>query len=582
MGVDTWVRDFLRSRYRGAFGFETNEMPTTCVVDFMQFVKVVPSDINTLDELIKYFVNIIMSLFSKYPSIARVIVQVDRAGIHSPVKSLVTHVDRYKKVDVLDATKGPWLPTKGTGLIPSPWLGFSASGPLMRRELYPRIFNAIMGDGYVKLKEGQSIILHGFPGRGEYVSRHAERPYESVGSAAAATTETEQVRLWLNSELPITPVDERRDRDLYNRIYYVERKPPCEEWPRGVILKKEWKEAKNDVGEADVAIVYYDHFYPYETYMIVINDGDAFPILLLYAIERHMADNNMRGRHILRLPFKKAAGTEFFAEGRVPRHEYVDINQLFCLIKDDKQMLAAGVQHRILTMVFLIVMSGTDFLKHCMKGLGAEKVVWETFRSKMPMFRHMVQMPKGVPSHTRAQRDIVMDEDAFRQFVYYCYLQKYGKSARGKKKITLTYDVLAAKCASLKKSRDGDTQYMLPQRNQIRVWSRQVLWNLLYWKNGFLGSEYAPDPFERYDGLPYYGYEKDPEPRIAGYVSARQKPVDETMAQHLVRNQDGYRLRKRRNHAEEDVDKVVTKQRNVIRDFEDHVIAAQEGGNGSL
>jgi len=207
-----------------------------------------------------------------------------------------------------------------------------------------------------------------------------------------------------------------------------------------------------------------------------------------------------------------------------------------------------------------------------MKGIGSEKVVWKTFLTKMAMFSHMVQMPKGLPANSRIPRDIVLDDDAFRQFAYYCYLEKYGKAARKRAKKSgepFSYAVLASEVDG-RKMAQKDPAYRMPTRNEIRTWGRRVVWNLLYWKNGPLGVVYTPDPFESYDGLPYYGYEIDAEtqqPRMAGYVSARQKPVDEVMAQYLFCNTDRLGKRLRDVEGEDGAEKVAQKQRRVITDF---------------
>lgn len=72
-----------------------------------------------------------------------------------------------------------------------------------------------------------------------------------------------------------------------------------------------------------------------------------------------------------------------------------------------------------------------------------------------------------------------------------------------------------------------DVEYHLPNRNKIRLWCRQIEWNLLYWKNGPLG--HAPDPFEMWYDLPYYPYWKDSttnKPIMVDVVSSKRKPVD--------------------------------------------------------
>jgi len=569
MGLESWTKERLIKWYRHAFSYDLKAAPEVAIVDLMQFLKAIPDDIITLNDLVGFYVSIVLALFNKYPSLTHIVVCVDRAGVHSPVKAMVTHTKRYKGVDVLDPAKGPYLPLKGIEPIPTPWINFAASGANMRRELYPRIFNAFM-DGNLVLGPGKSIILHGFPGRSQSVRVRATYTGNGTGDSGGYA---EQVQRWVGHELPISAEDEARDPDLYNRVYFVQHVAPCQQYPRGMMRRVEWKEAKNKIGEADLAIVHYDHHFKDKTQLLIINDGDALPITLLYASERHLANNTFRNRQFIRLPYKKTKNNEFFEEGNVPKYQYVDVNQLYCDVNNDKRFLKAGVQHRILTMVFLLIMSGTDFFKNYMKGIGAEKGIWPTFFSKLELFSHLVQMPKGLPANTRCQRDIVLDEDAFRQLVHYCYLNKFGKSARKlcKKGEPFTHEVLARKVNSGKRAQK-DPEWGYPSRQKIRVWGRQVLWNALYWKNGPMGVIYSPDPFERYDELPYYGYERDPEnnkPIMAQHVSVRQKPVDETMAQHLLRNREVFRMRKRRHQATEDVERVTEKQREVVEEFGD-------------
>lgn len=573
MGLESWTKERLIDWFRKAFDFDLKGLPTTCILDMMQFIKAIPDDIITLNDLVTFFVSIVMALFNKYPSLVRIIVCVDRAGIHSPVKAAVTHTKRYKGIDVLDHKKpGGYLPKKGIDPIPTPWINFAANGLLLRRELYPRIFNAFMGNPNLKLGAGKTVVLHGFPGRSTMVRVRPNYLGNGTGDSGGMA---EQVRLWMNKELPITAEDEARDPDLYNRVYFIQHIPPCPEWPKGCIRQIEWKEAKNSIGEADLAIMFYDHFFPNETQLIIINDGDVFPIALMYASERHMSNNTFRNQQFIRLPYKKKKGNEFFGENNVPKFQYVDVNELYCQVNNDKRMLKAGVQNRIATMVFLLIMSGTDFFKGHMKGIGAEKCIWPTFFSKLELFSHLIQSPKGVEPHTRTQRDIVIDEDAFRNFVRFCYVNKYGKSARKQAKLKagdlLTVKLLASRVNKLKKAKT-DPAYRFPDRNTIRMWSRQLLWQALYWKNGPKGVKFTPDPFEVYQGLPYYGFERDPETkklRMAGFVCVHPKPVDESMAQHLMKNQEKYRIQKRRDNAKEDTDFVGKKQREVVQEFGD-------------
>jgi hypothetical protein len=120
-----------------------------------------------------------------------------------------------------------------------------------------------------------------------------------------------------------------------------------------------------------------------------------------------------------------------------------------------------------------------------------------------------------------------MDEDLFRLFVHYCYVQKYGKGCRNKRSRKqrdadddLTYGELAAHRPDM------------PSRNAIRTWARRIQWNLLYYKETPRGLHV--DPYETHLGQTYYGYLPDQTLSVA--VCARQKPVDEVFSQHFYAN----------------------------------------------
>ena len=148
----------------------------------------------------------------------------------------------------------------------------------------------------------------------------------------------------------------------------------------------------------------------------------------------------------------------------------------------------------------------------------------------------MVQSSKGVTPSTRTPRVIVLDEDLFRIFTHYCYVDKYGKPARKKSKTqNLTFEILEAHCKTGAKA-EKDVDYHMPDRNKIRLWARQIEWNLLYYKNTPFGNEHSPNPFEELDGLPYFPYIEKGEagkPQMVDVVAAKRKPIDEVYAQHM-------------------------------------------------
>jgi hypothetical protein len=532
MGLPTFARAYLKQTYTDAFSFNIHGDPTICVYDLMKDMKYMPEHIVMLDDCILYLVNKIKSIMLSVPTLRVMIVCVDRKP--PVVKRMVTHVKRYKNKEVFDSKGGPYLQPKYSSRIPQPWIGFAGNYKLLQRELYPRLFNAFMDGVHIVPKPGQMLVLHGFPGYCEWQTVYKQH------TSSINTNERGQVKcvhLWrTDTELPISKEMERDDRDLYNRVYVFENIPPCEQFPQGWMRKEEWVEAKNDISESDGSMFFYDHWFQNETFLLICNDGDVFSYGLLYSYERVIAQNNtFRNNHIVCVPYKKREN-EYFAPDQMPRWEYCDMNRLYVLVKEDASMKSAGVQNHIVTLVFLLIMAESDFFKGYMKGLGAEAVIWKVFFANLNMFSHMVQSSKGVTPHTRTPREIVLDEKLFRVFVHYCYIQKYGKAVR--KSGNLTYAALHSHTRSGKKGQ-SDPDYHLPDRNKIRLWARQVEWNLLYYRNTPLGNEHSPDPFETWDGLPYYPYARNPDtgkPEMTEVVAARRKPVDEVYAQHFYDN----------------------------------------------
>ena len=572
MGLPTFAREELKLRYGKAFDFKRPGDPTVIVYDLMKDVKVMPSDpknphnsVNTLDDAIFYCTNKIKQLLHNNQFRVRVIIVcVDRAP--PPVKRMVVHVKRYKKKDVYEAEDGKaYLPEKLTDLIPTPWIQFAGNYKLLQREFYPRLFNAFMDGHHLVPGPGQMVILHGFPGKTEYVPMYSQKAYMDTNDQGYAA----QVHMWRESmELPIREQTEIEDPDLYNRIYVIENVLPGGPiYPQGGIIKKEWEEAKNTIAESDGAMFFYDHWFRNETIMFVCNDGDIFAYGMLYAFERVTKNNEFRNLHIGMLPYKSKKAFAYIPEHKRPKWEYVDFNRLYAEINEDTIMGTAGVQNHELTIAFLLIMAESDFFKDYMKGIGKEGI-WKTFWNCIGLFSHMVQMSKGVERDTRTYRTIVLDEDLFRLFVHYCYIEKFGTSARKRiekddrktKRVrtgeVLDYDQLKLHC-SLGKRAENDEDYRLPSRNTIRNWGRKVLWNIRYYKNVPLGNKDVPNPFAMWDGLPFYPFIINPdtgEYEMCEQVSARTPPVDEVFKQHMYAEKLAKTTKKKKKRDRKDVD----------------------------
>lgn len=234
MGIQSFVRQYLKSKYGKAFSFSPPGDVTVVIKDLMEHMQTIPeASINSLDDLLQFHVNIVKSvLYSQGNRIHTMHILVDREP--PPVKRMIEHKERYKKIDMLPAEGAPYLPVKGSDVIPNPWIRFSSNFRLRQREYFPRLFNVLMDERWIMPRPGQKIVLHGFPGYSEYVRVYSQKKDAFEGNARG---EILQIHRWNPAtELPITPEMEERDPDLYNRVYMFQHVPPCSEWPQGLIL----------------------------------------------------------------------------------------------------------------------------------------------------------------------------------------------------------------------------------------------------------------------------------------------------------------------------------------------------------
>ncbi len=522
MGLTGFARKYLRQKYARAFSYTKMGTAQVVIYDLMQDIKYLPPDITNLRHALKFFLDRFKSHFYQ-DGVEVGIILVDRKPLE--VKRAITHKKRYGKVTILDPKDGPYLPKRMDESInlkgeKRPWIEFAGSYKNLQRELYPLLFNAIMSGEFLVPRPWQKLYLHGFPGFCEYVRGeevvHAWRP---------------------DLELPITEKMEEQDPDLYNRVFLIEHIPPCAEYREGKMFKVEVPKMKNDISEADAGMFFYDHFFQDKSIMFLCNDGDLFSYGLLYAQERVDAQNVFRNIHYGCLPYKieDEDDKDIFPEGKKPPYEYIDFNLFYILVNEDMSMNMAGVQNHAVTLVFLLILAESDYFKDYAKGIGKESVIWSVFRYNMSMFSHMVQLSKGFEGSTRTPRRIVIDEDCFRIFIHYCYVEKYGTSVRKTlKKEKIEYKDIETHTKNLKKARDGDEEYKLPSRNKIRLWARQIDYNFHLVKNAHISGASAPDPYQLHNSLPLYPYSRTE--GVIKAVSVKRPPVDEVYEQHFIKN----------------------------------------------
>ena len=510
MGAETDDRNSMRDKFGAAFTSmlddATRDSLSIIILDFMKFVKFVDEKYRTLAEMVSYFVGRVRELMTiKFPKARAFIVLVD--GKPVPVKRMVEHSGRYAGKKVFSAKKGPYLSKNMGDLRPNPWIQFAGNYKLLRRELYPLLFNALLFCTHFTPKMGQMLVLSGFP-----------------SPAAAGGGGREMVEPWQPHQLPITTDMEAADPDLYNRVYFVKHEPD------GSLVRGEWTEAKNDISEADTRMFYFDHWFQKENICFVLNDGDILSIGLLYSFERHLSNFVFRNQHYALLDDKR---TEFDEQGDKKKKEnydeFVNFNLLYELVYKHEKL--SQTQCPEVCMALLMILGGCDFFKtsQAYKGIGSQTIVWPVFFENISLFSHLAQKSHAVERSTRTRRKIVLDEDAFRRFILFFYLEKYSKEEGAKSVDELKVAIQATKNAQ------KDPAYNLPDRNTIRLWCRQVEWVLDYWSNAVFG--FNVDPFEQWFGLPYYPYMQDKETgkfKMVNVVAHKPKPVDEIYAKHML------------------------------------------------
>lgn len=582
MGISKWVKDWLRSRYtsddptQNAFPskfdlWARNADPNwgfVLIVDMMQYMKHKPDSVTTLDELLVYIMGHVRRKIAMYGGRARIIVLCFDQKVTDHKSNYVKQIcykTRYKDVSFYPEDKGPYLPKTLDGQLPPEWNRFCGSSTLLRRELFPLLYNCCLDTRYIQLTFGQRLILQGLPGltieqapdMKENHLKYLTTGFYDPKSADALKESMQRLVQWKPEWLPLTRESEDQDKDLYNRVYSIEAVPPGVDhrFPQGFLRTDEWVEACNNVGEADLAMMFFDRFFPDFDQVIDINDGDIIPISLLYAQER-LKGNQWRNRQLIQLPIKpgrKKKREEEQEDGPIivdapqlanrdkPKFTYCDVNVLCSRILDDPLFGNHGVQNHIVTMVLMIILSGTDFFKDSFGGIGVQRIVWKVLTAKLDVLHHMVQSTKNIIPDPYALRTVVMDATAWRRFVYWCYAEAHGNAVRNKNKGQMSLKLLKVHLSKRKRENER-----FPDRNLVRRWGNQALWNLRYWLTGprfkrdpktGLAVNF-PDPFLKIQGQSFYGYEIDPVTgnlRFSPRVSTYMPPVDEVYAQHFFK-----------------------------------------------
>jgi hypothetical protein len=533
MTLDPEVKEEIKRRWPEAFSYQPppgdDDSGLLCV-DMMKDFKggTLPDYIRTTEQLVVYFIR---KIFGYLDRGSHVVVCVDK---DSPaVKAIVCHGKRKEwrcvrckplekgvyhqecekecsKKEPLSHKDGPHLPEDPNAPLPflaQDWMRFATDSENLRRELYPRLVNALL---CVTLPAGKYLYISGFPLKIKEV-------LEWAPNTVLHREKHVVIEPWsLAHDLPL-----RAPKEVFCHTMVIE---------GGV--KRLSPAMFNEIQEADNAIFYYLSFFP-EPYRqkVLINDGDAISIGLFLAQEYSMGPEARAHELFLMLPNHRQGTAPF---------EYVNLSLLHDAVGRTFEFEKGGVQNRVATLVFLIILSGTDFFQDFCYGIGTKtnwnenpekrekqtKGVWDTFFDKADLFSHLVQFYRGAPS-VRAERRIVLDERMFERFVQECFISKYGKTIVKKRKTQVGEEISFAQIRAHIKSKERQP----PPDNVILRQCRQIDWHLNYWINAWRNVHV--DPFERHMDLPYYGYEQPG--KLVDVVASKQKPVDEVCKRNFLK-----------------------------------------------
>lgn len=592
MGISGWIFKALKTAYpecmTKTIPMEYRQKRHISVRDSQDLIKMHPDYVNTVHLLKQYIVGQVISKMRR-PDMPCpfFIVLFDRWT--PDAKAIKTHTTRDKGVEpiaydpgkpVLDESK----PHEVLDILrPDQWQRYTTNRELVRRELYPIIWNAFIDEKYFKAEPGEQLILHGLPG--QWRETRNNMYMGAVDMAPSVEVMCPRDR--------ITPEHEKRDADIYNRVFMI----------RHGGLISEWKDAINDIGEADLAIVKYWQFFQGDNWMVFMDDGDALPIALLHTFDRidpHVGLLNDQRKFYICKPRRGASGKELKRRAREKKLKdgkklteseqldaekleaierakgkswsrieaerakeyFIDVNALFRAIMNDPRL--SKVQNPVVYLVAGIILTGTDYFGNgaggasCLPGIGQERVIWPALFEHASEYSHMVQASLAHPPEPNAWREIVVDRDAVVAFFNACYLQVHESSIeevrakleeREKKRI----ESLRQKLSKLRPSDGPDAaikiqasmkkpraQNQVPSEDDMRVMASHLFHNIIYWRNAWKRNyERYPDIFQRDDsGKSLWGYDHVTR-NVANCVSQEMPfAVDEVYRRWLVRPEE--------------------------------------------
>jgi hypothetical protein len=546
MTLTTWVKQALKNELPDCWSTEPPGETDGVSVDQMQYVmSELPRNVRTQRDLFRYHSNLMVSNFEKFDT-KMVFACFDQKT--PEVKAYVCHKDRKetrckkckklpkvqqgvvagpeffdpeceKKEKCIDnqtlwMEQGPYFSDNDDAPITFSWMRFCRDSRNLRKEFYPRLANYLLQN--LKLAPGYQLFISGLPFNTRITKEH-DGDWEK---GTAVRMEREIIDFWNgvkdiertpdgSYELRGTPLD-------FTRTIFIE----------GTMFRRA-PEFDHTIHEADNAIFFFPGFFPNaKRWLYFINDGDAIPIGLLRALEDYVGPDAFRRTHYLCLPKQSSGGFGITKK----TYDVVNLSQMVQdLETKSEKFLESGVQSPVASMVFLIILSGTDFFEKYAGFDGKSRnsdAFWDTFFENTQDFSHLVQYYPNVKDH-KVERRIVLDEETYREFVQAAFLKKYSDSCKKKVKTDeVTWEMIQVHCSNLKKE-----SFRAPDDAKIQADARRIDWNINYWVNAF--RNIYIDPHRVKDGQRYYGYA--PETGLVSVVASKQDEPDEVCKRNFGR-----------------------------------------------
>lgn len=508
----------------------------------------------------------------------------DRGG--NIAKKLFTHGKRNKGVTPMAEPSKNKFALPHDGLLPIDWDALIANRELTRREVYPLFYRAVM-EIYTPPID-KSVVLDGAPDRplDKFdFDTNKDHVFSNIYVTRSMRTDPNQMAPTPSRDLLATPSA-----------------------PPPTVFRSKYDDAfKHSIQEADLSAFYHVNQHirfpgcaanvqPHQSILIDSNDGDTLWIALLHARDRIDPQTfqfssrlwvKLQGQERTRESYQEkvvaaAAKGEVHFDVIDGRDVYINVNKLYIDIDRDPDFSQA--QYPQGTVVLLNILAGTDFFGDfsgdeysLFHGIGWKPFVWDTWKKHAARFPNMVMLfysGTAISNQPNLLRRPFIDEDALLVFIYQCYAAKYGKKVKEINQVKkVTHDMLADYTATFalnthRKANETDEKFAARYRGALKKrippdavlirYARLALLNMTYWINDYRpnGSSLC-DPLEEYEGLPYYGFVKDPitEHITLSPVCSPAKPIKGYYAQHT-----GAHLRQDREELRMAADKAATEE----------------------